>query len=73
MLTFNMLRQLLSCVDGLHSDVRELAPRVQLLVRQVEARSAQVPSSHGDMTWLEESVAIAQLHLAEAQPALITV
>lgn len=60
---------LLSSVEWLHSDVRVSAAPVQSRECQVAALSVELVSERGDRTQLEESVAVAQRALADAQLA----
>lgn len=70
--TFDEQRQLLSSIPRLRSNVREPATCVEALEYQVAATSVEPASARGDMTPIEESVAVAWSQLADAQLALPT-
>lgn len=43
---------------------------IHSLERQVATHSEELPSARGNLTWLEESVAVGQRWLADAQSAI---
>lgn len=73
MKTLDEQRQLLFCVDGLRSKAQDSATQIQSLERQVAARFAELASARGDITFLEESITVAECQLVGAPSALVTV
>lgn len=65
-------RQLLSCVDGLRSELQESAARVQSSECLVVVHSTDLTLARGDMTRLQESVTPARRQFADPQYELFT-
>lgn len=61
------------CTDTLCLDEQKSAAILQSLQRQVAAHAAELASGRGDMTWLEEYVAVAQRSLVHGQWTLLMV
>lgn len=66
-------RRLLSSIDRLGSDARDLEEHGQWLESQISAHSAKLASVHGDMTRVEESIEVAQRQLTDVQSSLLSV
>lgn len=66
-------RQLLYCIDLLHSDAQKSVALVQSLERQGAAHFAELASGHGHMAGLEEFVEVTQRQLVDAESTLLAV